>query len=110
MTRKSIELPFTPEDVASGKARREFVPDIRTMKGTPSLVEHDGVRKPDGHREYTIVLHRGKELIDVAMIFAPAGETFDPGDVVSFSRDDTPDHEEPILVGDVLTLTFSMLK
>ena len=110
MTRTTIEGPCTPEEVASGAARKRFAANIRTMRGTPSLLVHDGIRGRDGHREYTITISRGDDLIEAAMIFAPVGETFDPGDAVSFSREETPEHEEPLIAGDVLTLTFSILK
>lgn len=110
MTRTTIDLPFTPQEVASGAARKRFAAEIRTMRGTPSLLVYDGIRDIDGHREYTMTIQRGDEMIDAAMIFGPVGETFDPGDAVSFSREDTPEHEEPLIAGDVLTLTFSILK
>ena len=81
----------------------------QSMQGTPSLKVVDGLRSRDGERSYSMTVDRAGEQVELAMMFAPDGETFDPGEVVSFAREETPDNEEPLLPGDILSMRFEMI-
>jgi hypothetical protein len=93
-----------PDDVPA----REDTLD--TMIGVPALTVIGDVRNRDGVRDYKITVERDGKSIDVLMLFATGGETFDPGEAVTFARHDTPNHEEPLRPGDELVMRFSLVK